>query len=123
MKILDGAAQAEAVTSANISDLPENVQNSYNQYNKSGWKGNVPGQTAGTKAGGAYQNSDGVLPTASTEGNAITYREFDVNNKLPNAGRDAQRFVVGSDGSIYYTDSHYGDIQSPTGLSSFVKLK
>jgi hypothetical protein len=121
MKILDGAG--ETITSENVSNLPENVENSFNQYNKSGWKGNVPGQSAGTKAGGSYQNSNGALPTTDAAGKPITYQEFDVNNKLPNASRDAQRFVKGSDGSVYYTDSHYGDIKSPTGLPSFVKIK
>jgi guanyl-specific ribonuclease Sa len=106
-----------------IDDLPANVQNSFSQYNKSGWKGNVPGQSAGTKAGGGYQNSNGALPTTDAAGKPITYKEFDVNNKLPSSGRDAERFISGSDGSIYYTDSHYGDIQSPTGLPSFVKVK
>jgi RHS repeat-associated protein len=111
------------ISSKGINDLPSNVQNSYNQYNKSGWKGNVAGQTSGTKAGGTYQNSNGALPKTDSAGKPITYREFDVNNKLPSANRDAQRFISGSDGSIYYTDSHYGDIVSPTGLPSFVKLK
>ena len=27
------------------------------------------------------------------------------------------------EGPIYYTDSHFGDITSPTGLPSFVRLK
>lgn len=103
--------------------MSSNVQSSFNQYNKNGWKGNVAGQTKGTKAGGAYENSNGALPTTDSARNPITYREFDVNNKVPGQTRDAERFVVGSDGSTYYTDSHYGDITSPTGLPSFVKLK
>jgi guanyl-specific ribonuclease Sa len=48
-----------------------------------------------------------LLQEVNAEGNAITYREFDVNNKLPDATRDAQRFLKGSDGSTYYTDDHY----------------
>lgn len=99
------------------------MQSSFNHYNKSGWKGNVAGQTKGTKAGGGYENSNGALPTVDSAGNSITYREFDVNNKVPGKTRDAERFIVGTDGSIYYSNSHYGDIKSPTGLPDFVKLE
>ena len=48
------------------------------------------------------------------DGTPITYREHDVNNKNPGSTRDAQRFVTGSDGSVYYTDDRY---------STFTKLK
>lgn len=37
----------------------------------------------------------------------VTINEFDVNNKLPSRGRDGERFVRGSDGSVYYTEDHY----------------
>ena len=50
-------------------------------------------------------------------------KEFDVNSRIPDSRRDKERFVVGSDGSIYYTDSHYGDAISPTGLPNFIKIK
>jgi guanyl-specific ribonuclease Sa len=106
----------------NISDLPQNVQQIYGAYNQNGWKGNVSGQTKGTVALGKYDNDDRQLPTKDSTGKSIIYKEFDVNNKLPNAKRDAERFVVGSDGSVYYTDSHYGDGVSPTGLPPFVKI-
>lgn len=33
-------------------------------------------------------------------GNSMIYKEFNVNSKLPNAKRDAQRFLKESDGSI-----------------------
>lgn len=128
--IYKGAAKSRAaegtgnsLTSKSVGDLPSNVQNSFNQYDNKGWKGNVPGQTKGTKAGGTYENNNGALPTTDSAGNPITYREFDVNNKAQGATRDAERFIQGSDGSVYYTDSHYGDIVSPSGLPSFVKLK
>ncbi len=105
-----------------INDLPDHVQSSYKKYDKNGWKGNVAGYTQGTKAGAKYENSNGALPTTDANGKPITYKEFDVNNKQPGARRDAERFVVGSDGSIYYTDSHYGEAVSPTGLPAFVKV-
>lgn len=37
----------------------------------------------GTKADKTYDNINGVLPTNDVVGNPITYREFDVNNKVP----------------------------------------
>ncbi len=90
-----------------LNKLPSNAIEMYKKYEKSGWRGTVEGQTYGTSAGGKYLNRDSKLPIVDNEGNPLTYREFDVNNKLPNANRDAQRFIVGSDGSIYYTDNHY----------------
>ena len=96
------------VTVGKLSDLPQNAQDMYGKYDKAGWKGPVAGQTKGTKAGGTYQNSDKKLPTTDSKGNPITYREFDVNNKVQGQNRDSERFVVGSDGSIYYTSDHYG---------------
>jgi guanyl-specific ribonuclease Sa len=64
----------------------------------------------GTKGGGTFQN-DGrgggdVLPKTDADGQAIKYREWDVNPPGP-GGRDAERIVKGSDGSPYYTPDHY----------------
>lgn len=111
-----------AILVKNLNDLPENVRNAYNSYSKIGWRGNISGATPGTCAGRAYENSNLALPIVDSDGKSITYREFDVNNKVAGQSRDAERFVVGSDGSVYYTDSHYGDIASPTGLPGFVKI-
>ncbi|WP_135555998.1 polymorphic toxin-type HINT domain-containing protein [Paenibacillus cymbidii] len=96
------------ITSGSYDGLAQNAKNAYDKYNKSGWKGPVSGQSAGTKAGGKYENSDLKLPTTGSNGTPITYREFDVNNKVAGQNRDSERFVVGSDGSIYYTGDHYG---------------
>lgn len=106
----------------NLSDLPQNAQEAYKNYDNAGWKGNTPGQTQGTAAGGKYQNRDGKLPTTYSQGNPITYKEWDVNNKQPGATRDGERFVTGLDGSVYYTDSHYGEGSSLTGSAPFVKI-
>lgn len=82
----------------------------YTKYSTAGWKGNLPGQTPGTKAGGSYGNEpflgEAKLPDYEN-GAAITYREFDVNNKIAGMNRDSERFVVGSNGKVYYTDNHY----------------
>lgn len=47
------------------------------------------------------------LPEIDENGNLISYKEYDIN---PNAGnRDSFRFVQGSNGKTYYTDSHYNN--------------
>ena len=101
--------------------MPQNVQDAFDKYDKAVWKGNVSGQTNGTVAGAEYQNRNGKLPTTDSNGNPITYKEWDVNNKQPGAFR-GERFVTGSNGSIYYTDSHYGEGSSPTGSAPFTKI-
>ena len=98
----------------NLDELPDTAKNSYSSYDGKGWDGNYSGQTPGTAAGSAYRNSNGMLPKTDSLGDKITYREFDVNNHIAGAGRDAERFIVGSDGSIYYTNDHY---------TTFIKIK
>lgn len=99
--------EQSSIYSLSYADVPENVKASFDKYNNAGWKGGVSGQTPGTAAGAKYYNRDNKLPSQSSNGTPITYREFDVSNKLPNAPRDSERFVVGSDGSVYYTNDHY----------------
>lgn len=89
------------------SSLSDKAQYSFNEYTKVGWEGNFKGQTEGTAAGKKFRNADNVLPTTDQYNTPITYKEFDVNNKLPSRGRDGERFVRGSDGSVYYTEDHY----------------
>lgn len=99
--------EQSSIYSLSHADLLKNFRSSFDKYNNTGWKGGVSGQTLGIAAGAKYYNRDNKLPSQSSNGTPITYREFDVNNKLPNAPRDSERFVVGSDGSIYYTNDHY----------------
>ncbi|MDA3846196.1 MAG: hypothetical protein PF505_06595, partial [Vallitaleaceae bacterium] len=96
-----------------LYDLPSYVILSYEKYDADGWNSNVDGQTDGTKAGGKWSNYDDQLPLYDVNGSELTYKEFDVNNKVEGQSRDAQRFVVGSDHSVYYTIDHY---------DSFVKI-
>ena len=77
---------------------------------------NYKGQSLGTNAGRTFKNNKNDLLNVDNYGNTITYKEYDVNSKIPGSGRDAERFVRGSDGSVYYTDNHY----SP---GSFIKIK
>ncbi|MBC1606341.1 hypothetical protein HCJ12_00885 [Listeria welshimeri] len=102
-------AKPPSIPKKKVNDLPDNVKDSYKNYEKNGWGGNVKGQTPGTKAGSSYKNRDGKLPNVDKDGNPITYGEYDVNNKLPNTKRDSERFIRGSDGSLYYTDDHYNN--------------
>ena len=48
-----------------------------------------------------------VLPRTTPDGQPITYREYDVNPYTPGVNRGAERVVIGSDGSRWYTDNHY----------------
>ena len=114
---------AAKIKPGNVDDLPPNAKEAYNGYEGNGWKGNYNGQYPGTRAGGTYKNSNTILPPKDFAGNPITYKEFDINAPAPGIGRDMERFVVGSDGSVYYTDSHYGQGISPAGLPPFVKIK
>ena len=110
-----GSSSSSTGNTASARDsLPENAKKVLQKYEGTGWKGNIPGQTHGTSAGGKYYNWDGQLPRKDAKGKEITYREFDVNNKVPGKGRDAERFVVGSDGTVYYTNGHY---------DKFIKIK
>ncbi len=105
----------------NFNSLPQDAKDTFEKYEEAGWKGNVSGQSPGTKAGAGWDNETAQLPEFDSQGNPITYQEFDVNNKVAGAGRDAERFVKGSDGSIYHTDNHYGDL--PNGKTPFNKIK
>lgn len=101
------------VTVEKIEKLPKNVQKSYDEYKKNGWT-NKSGATNGTKAGGRHDNDNKLLPAKDVKGNPITYKEYDVSNKIAGQGRDSERFVTGSDGSIYFTNIHY---------RGFIKIK
>ena len=116
-------SDTDPIPEKDVDELPQNVQDAFNKYDKTGWKGNVSGQSAGTKAGGNYNNENGRLPKTDSNGNPIEYKEWDINNKQPGKARDGERFVTGSDGSIYYTDSHYGDGSSINGLPPFIKIR
>ena len=62
-----------------------------------------------------YNNSDDLLPTRK----GVTYTAYDVAPSAGTMDRGTRRVIVGSDGSMYYTNSHYGD----TGGNPFYLLK
>jgi filamentous hemagglutinin len=110
------AGSSAAVTGQNYSSSSSsyvssgNAKTMYDKYEAAGWKGNVSGQTKRTRAGGIWENNNGELPAIDSAGNAIIYRKFDVNNRRDGANRDTERFIRGSDGSVYYTNDHYTTI-------------
>ena len=104
-------------------EIPSGANAAYSRYDATGWKGNYSGQALKTKAGKIYQNNTGILPKTNKAGQSITYREYDINPPMPNGKRDAERFIYGNDGSVYYTDAHYGDARSMNGLPPFIRIK
>lgn len=66
---------------------------------------------AGYEGGRTFHNegqgSEQRLPQKDEEGSAISYKEWDVNQKVSGVNRGAERLVTGSDGSAYYTSDHY----------------
>ena len=106
------AEDTEFVKSRDLGELPEAVQAEYIKYCQIGWKGLRPGSASGTKAGGVYNNRNGVLPATNGEGETLHFKEYDVYDKMPGQNRGTERFVVSfnPDGSIrdvYYTSDHY----------------
>ncbi|KRF33255.1 polymorphic toxin-type HINT domain-containing protein [Yonghaparkia sp. Soil809] len=61
-----------------------------------------------TSGGRIWRNDRSQLPNRTSDGNAVTYREWDVDPRIPGFSRNADRLVTGSNGSAYYTNDHYG---------------
>ena len=90
------------------SKLSSNAQEMLRKYENHDWKGKPPNIKGELNAGQVHRNKDGILPIYDKQGNIIKYKEYDINPKKPDAsGRDAERFVRGTDESVYYTSDHY----------------
>jgi len=92
-------------------NLPSNMKIPLPALNTLGVIDDTGKSPANTPGGSTFRN-DGrgggqMLPPTDGHGNAITYREWDVNSRPTSGPRDAQRLVTGSDGSAYYTGDHY----------------
>lgn len=61
----------------------------------------------GFVGGRTFQNREKQLPQKTAAGQKISYREWDVHEKIPGQNRGAERLVTGSDGSAWYTKDHY----------------
>jgi guanyl-specific ribonuclease Sa len=66
-----------------------------------------PGHVGGRAFMNDGRGGGQTLPTTDAAGTQITYREYDVNPRQPGVSRGAERVVIGSDGSAYYTNNHY----------------
>ena len=65
----------------------------------------------GTRGGSSFEDRDGHLPTTDGSGKPITYKEWDVDPKLPDQNRVGGRIVTASDGSAWYAPDHYATFQ------------
>lgn len=100
--------KSNEIKDVDVNALPENVQKAYNDYDEVNWDDEIyTGSDSKANANTEYENRNGKLPQKDSNGNDITYKEYDVNDCKKGIQRDNERFVKGSDGSIYYTDDHY----------------
>jgi guanyl-specific ribonuclease Sa len=64
----------------------------------------------GKNWGQTFRNRFGDLPKTDAEGKEITYGRYRVDAEpFGETGAGSKRIVVGSDGRVYFTGSHYGD--------------
>ncbi|MGA8329225.1 MAG: ribonuclease domain-containing protein, partial [Mycobacterium sp.] len=107
---VDGEGPASPGGNTGEPPIPQNVQDTLNQIDAGKWPGSA--NAPGTRGGGDFRNvtpsGEQLLPTTDASGKRINYQEWDVNPRVPDAGRDAERIITGSDGSAWYTTDHYG---------------
>ena len=92
---------SKMIPSIKMSKLSRKVQEVVEQIRKKG----VPFDNY--SGNGKYKNSNNLLPDLDDVGKQIDYKEWDVDPKIKNQKRNAERIITGSDGSMYYTDEHY----------------
>ncbi len=84
--------------------IPENATHTLKLIDAGEWP---PNDGSGTKGGTTWTDREGSLPRTDSNGNAVHYKEWDVNEKRPGQTRDAERIVTGDDGTAWYTGDHY----------------
>ncbi len=101
------------------SALQTEVRSSLELYELNNWSN--AGRSSGTHVGAEWFNKIDSNTGKNYLPNTTTYKEYDVYDKIEGQNRGPHRFVKGEDGSIYFTDNHYGD---PTVNNSppFVKV-
>lgn len=102
--IIDKATVAASLISGTVY--------SYEKYNKfyetDRYVKNHDGEApTGFKGGKQFMSHEEKLSQIGRDGNAIVYREYDVNLWVKGVNRGAERLVRGADGSSYITISHY----------------
>lgn len=90
----------------NVNRLPQAVRDSANETLASINKGVVRSGVPEGRWGHRYNNVDGSLPLREANGNPITYSSYDVPVS-GQVGHGANRIITGTDGSRYYTGTHY----------------
>ncbi len=109
-----------------LDSLPSHVQASFREYDANGWLDRL-----GYKKLSIFNNFPNKMTgniDLPIQSDPKYYVKYDVNPLNPEQVklRGVERFIVGKNGEVYYTDSHYGD-GSCTGLicgtSSFVRIK
>lgn len=102
----DDESSAE-IGKVSVDQLPDDVKEYYNRYENDNWETTSNDLVGGMKAGKKYKNKSKVLPTKDSDGESISYKEYDAEYSNEDGNRGTKRFVRGSDGSTYYTDDHY----------------
>lgn len=72
-----------------------------------GFKGGKPYGNDPAKYAKEGETPGEKLPDTTSDGKAISYKEYDVNPKVKGQDRGPERLVIGDDGSVYYTSGHY----------------
>lgn len=92
-----------------VGPAPENAWSTFDRVQAKGSP--FPGYKGGsTFANDGSQGSE-ILPSTTSSGDPISYREWDVNPNVKGVDRGAERIVTGSvNGQIvsgFYTSDHY----------------
>ncbi|APB01395.1 ribonuclease domain-containing protein [Nocardia seriolae] len=95
----------QSVAPTKVAGVPDRAYKTLVEIDAGRWPGSA--NSPGTHGGDTWNNREGRLPAKDSGGKAIAYQEWDVNPKQPGQGRDAERIITGSDGSVYYTGDHY----------------
>lgn len=113
-EVLRSTAAMKASRSVGVvtrASLPTKVQASLGELERSGWIRYWQDQANGR----VWRNDYAQLPTS------VTYTEWDIYRVSSAADRGLERIVKGSNGSLYYTNNHYGKVNN--GQPAFVKIQ
>lgn len=101
------------IPSPKETTVPSNVLTDAQAAAKAIKSGTRPAGWTG-KWGDPHGNKEGNLPRTDAFGNPITYREYYLpKNPGETTKWGGNRLVVGSDGSVYVTTTHYGQSGNP----------
>jgi len=92
-------------SSRGVKILPQDVSKALTEIDQGLPRSNVrnPKSFANDGRGGTPQ-----LPTMNASGKPLDYIEHTVNPRPSGGALDGKRLVIGSDGSVWYTDDHFG---------------